>query len=236
MRQKQIASCFLGYLKDINVNLIICAVTNLNAHISKWIFLAYALFWRTRSHIQQLSCVSICLFVSYFYSSTANNNLSYQRFQGLQLSLTKLKRGFFLQESFIQKFIASLQAYRVISTYLHGDQSPLLNKAPSQIKVGVANAGEKIKPSLEYKTGLFPKVHESSLLQMQQVYRYMYMQSRGPAAVKICLATPARGTGLLTECCQSQLDCSNALRKTFLTCTCVYDYAIRHEIDCSAQR
>ena len=28
-----------------------CTVINLNAHISKWIFLAYALFWRTQSHI-----------------------------------------------------------------------------------------------------------------------------------------------------------------------------------------
>ena len=49
MMQKQIASCFLDNLCR---NLIICAVTDLNAHtyISKWIFLAYALFWRTRSH------------------------------------------------------------------------------------------------------------------------------------------------------------------------------------------
>ena len=51
MRQKQIASCFLGYIY-VKMNLIVCAVTDLNTYISKWIFLAYALFLRTRSHIR----------------------------------------------------------------------------------------------------------------------------------------------------------------------------------------
>ena len=46
MRQKQIASCFLGYLKDIYVKSVICTVKK-NTRISKWIFLAYALFLRT---------------------------------------------------------------------------------------------------------------------------------------------------------------------------------------------
>ena len=49
-------NCFLGYLKDVYVkikNVIICALTDLN-HISKWIFLAFALFLRTRSHIYRL--------------------------------------------------------------------------------------------------------------------------------------------------------------------------------------
>ena len=50
MRLKQIGSCFLGYFKKVE-NSIICILANLNAHISKWIFLAYALFWRTRSQL-----------------------------------------------------------------------------------------------------------------------------------------------------------------------------------------
>ena len=72
-----------------------------------------------------------------------------------------------------------LHYYRIILHHkFTRDQSPLLNRARSRIEVSAANAGEKIKPSLEYKAGLFDSKIPTGIqvaTQYQPTGSYMYM-------------------------------------------------------------